>query len=118
MREELRKEATTTVQWECTPMVDRPTFINGYITGAEPREKHIADLEKLNKELQEELNKQEDYRLAQDSKISFLITDNEQLKEQIEKMKSDVKELITDRMNDDLDQNIIEHLFEKWELSE
>lgn len=45
MTEELRKEATTTVQWECTPMIDRPTFINGYITGAEPREKRIEDLE-------------------------------------------------------------------------
>jgi hypothetical protein len=43
--EEFRKEATTTVQWECTPMIDRPTFINGYITGAEPREKQIIELE-------------------------------------------------------------------------
>lgn len=43
-REELRKEATTTVEWECTPMIDRPTFINGYITSAEPREKRIEEL--------------------------------------------------------------------------
>lgn len=35
------------------------------------------------KELQEEINKQENYRLAQDSKISFLISDNEQLKKQL-----------------------------------
>lgn len=49
--EELRKEATTTVQWECTPMIDRPTFINGYITGAEPREKRIAELEAQNEKL-------------------------------------------------------------------
>ena len=43
--EELRIEATTTVEWECTPMIDRPTFINGYITSAKPREKRIAELE-------------------------------------------------------------------------
>ena len=44
-KEELRKEATTTVEWECTPMIERPIFINGYITGAEPREKRITELE-------------------------------------------------------------------------
>lgn len=42
--EELRKEATTTVEWESTPMIDRPTFINGYIVGTKPREKQIAEL--------------------------------------------------------------------------
>ena len=50
-REELRKEATMTVEWECTPMIDRPLFIHAYITGAEPREKRIAELEKENAEL-------------------------------------------------------------------
>lgn len=49
--EELRKEATETVEWEYTPMIDRPTFINGYITGAEPREKRITELEKENDRL-------------------------------------------------------------------
>ena len=44
--EELRKESTYTVQWECTPMIDRPTFINSYITGAMPREERIVNLEK------------------------------------------------------------------------
>ena len=51
-REELRKEATTTVEWECTPMIERQIFINGYITSAEPREKRITELEAQNKELQ------------------------------------------------------------------
>lgn len=46
--EELRKEATATVEWECTPMIDRPTFINGYIVGAKPREKQIAKLKEEN----------------------------------------------------------------------
>lgn len=45
-REELRKEATMTVEWECTPMINRPLFVHAYITGAEPREKRIAELEK------------------------------------------------------------------------
>lgn len=45
IEEELRKEATTTVEWECTPMIDRPTFVNGYVTGSKPREQRIAELE-------------------------------------------------------------------------
>ena len=55
--EELRKESTCTVQWECTPVLDRPTFVNGYITGSKPREEHIASLEKENAELKEALIK-------------------------------------------------------------
>ena len=50
-REELRKEATMTVEWECTPIIDRPLFVHAYITGAEPREKRITELEKENVEL-------------------------------------------------------------------
>jgi hypothetical protein len=45
LRERLRKESTYTVQWEHTQMINRPSFVNGYITGAEPREKRIKDLE-------------------------------------------------------------------------
>ena len=47
-KEELRKEATTTVEWECTPMINRPLFVHAYIIGAEPREKRIEELEKEN----------------------------------------------------------------------
>ena len=39
-----------------------------------------------------------------------------ELEAQIEKMKCDVLSLIKDRMNDDIDQNIIERLAEKWEI--
>lgn len=39
-----------------------------------------------------------------------------ELKQQIEKMKCDVLSIIKDRMNDDIDQNIIERLAEKWEI--
>ena len=41
-----------------------------------------------------------------------------ELKSQIKKMKYDVIFLIKDRMNDDIDQNIIERLAEKWEIKE
>lgn len=44
-KEELRKEATYTVEWESTPMIDRPLFVHGYITGAESREGKIKELE-------------------------------------------------------------------------
>ena len=44
-KDELRKEATLTVEWESTPMIDRPLFVQAYIIGAEPREKRIAELE-------------------------------------------------------------------------
>lgn len=64
-KEELRKEATTTVEWECTPMIDRPIFINGYITSAEPREKRIAELEKENAELKAEVGSSIDCEKAQ-----------------------------------------------------
>lgn len=43
---------------------------------------------------------------------------NAELKSQIEKMKFDVLSLIKDGMNDDIDQNIIERLAEKWEIKE
>lgn len=53
--EELREEATSTVEWESTPMIDRPLFVWAYTKGAEPREKRIAEakaiIEKLSKSL-------------------------------------------------------------------
>ena len=49
--EELRKEATSTVEWECTPVIDRPLFVHAYITGAEPREKQIDTLEQQNEKM-------------------------------------------------------------------
>lgn len=41
-----------------------------------------------------------------------------ELEQQIEEMKCDVLSLIKDRMNDDIDQNIIERLVDKWEIKE
>ena len=55
--EELREEATSTVEWECTPMIDRPLFVFAYVKGALLREKQIAELEKENAELKEKVGK-------------------------------------------------------------
>ena len=44
--------------------------------------------------------------------------ENAELKEQVKKMKCDILSLVKDRMNDDIDQNVIERLAEKWEIKE
>lgn len=49
--EDLRKQATSTVEWENTPILDRPLFVHAYITGAKPRENRIEELEKENAQL-------------------------------------------------------------------
>lgn len=49
--DELRKEATSTTEWEAVPMIDRPLFVFAYVKGAEPREKRIAELEAYNEKL-------------------------------------------------------------------
>lgn len=60
IEDELRKEATTTVQWEYTPMIYRPTFVNGYITGSKPREERIEELEVQIEQLQRINNEQKE----------------------------------------------------------
>ena len=75
-----------------------------YLAGAEPREKRIAELEMTVGTLRNFSNEQ--------------ATCIEKLETQIEQMKCDVLSLIKDRMNDDIDQNIIERLAEKWEIKE
>ena len=52
------------------------------------------------------------------NQIAELVKENAELKEQIKKMKCDILSLVKDRMNDDIDQNIIERLAEKWEIKE
>lgn len=64
--DELRKEATYTVEWESTPMIDRPLFVHAYITGAKPREKRISELEKENARMKkdgDDLSKRFDYQV-------------------------------------------------------
>lgn len=56
--ERLRKESTYTVQWEHTQMIDRPTFVNGYITGALPREERLEYVKTI---IQDLLNNSDEY---------------------------------------------------------
>ena len=75
-----------------------------YLASAEPREKQI------------EIDAKQIIALQKDKGN---LTDRvKELEAQIEKMKCDVLFLIKDRMNDDIDQNIIERLVEKWEIKE
>lgn len=55
--EELREEATSTVEWESVPMIDRPLFVFAYVKGALMREKRVEELEKENKELKDKLER-------------------------------------------------------------
>ena len=54
---ELREEATSTVEWESVPMIDRPLFVFAYVKGALMREKRVEELEKENKELKDKLER-------------------------------------------------------------
>lgn len=135
-KDELRKEATTTVEWEYTPMIDRPTFINGYIVGAEPREEQIAKLKEENTELRDEVhtwkeaasaNSYKAFQLQEESKIlsmhivelqndkGELVDEVKGLKAQIDSMKSDLLEL----KNDSYDAGMylrVDELVQKWEI--
>ena len=89
-REELRKEATTTVEWECTPMIERPIFVHAYITGAEPREKRIAELEaqieqnKIDLAISEHDREHDDYEFTEVyTKVEQLEKENAELKEKL-----------------------------------
>lgn len=82
-KEELRKEATTTVEWECTPMIGRPIFINGYITSAEPREKRIAELEAQIERNKIDLAISEHDREHDDYEFTEVYTKIEQLEKEI-----------------------------------
>lgn len=89
-KEELRKEATMTVEWECTPMIDRPLFVHAYITGAEPREKRIAELEaqieqnKIDLAISEHDREHDDYEFTEVyTKVEQLEKENAELKEKL-----------------------------------
>lgn len=66
------------------------------------KDKQIEELTNQNKELEKRCNE-----------LFFQV--NEQV-EQIEKMKSDIKQLCENRMNDDTDQNIIDRLWKEWDV--
>ena len=89
-KEELRKEATMTVEWECTPMIDRPLFVHAYITGEEPREKRIAELEaqieqnRIDLAISEHDREHDDYEFTEVyTKVEQLEKENAELKEKL-----------------------------------
>ncbi len=69
-------------------------------------------------ELRESLNETEELLSKQIEATYKLDSENAILQSQVEKMKCDVLSLVKDRMNDDIDQNIIERLADKWEVKE
>ena len=75
------------------------------------KDKVIQELEKENANLK--ALKKYELNVAK-LEIEKLEQRNAELKSQIEKMKFDVLSLIKDGMNDDIDQNIIERLVERW----
>lgn len=98
-KEELKQEAEeyTDWFWGASPSTQR-AIKQAYQQGAE------FGYNKANEELEEKIKVK---------KLEIL-----ELKSQIKKMKCDVIFLIKDRMNDDIDQNIIERLAEKWGIKE
>lgn len=89
-KEELRKEATMTVEWECTPIIDRPLFVHAYITGAEPREKRITELEaqieqnRIDLAIAEHDREHDDYEFTEVyAKVEQLEKENAELKEKL-----------------------------------
>lgn len=65
---DLRKQATSTVEWENTPVLDRPLFVHAYITGAKSSESRIEELEKENTQLRLKLDALEGQTPWQDIK--------------------------------------------------
>ncbi len=79
-KEELEKEATSTIEWEITPMIDRPLFVHAYITGALPREKRISELEQKMEQTEKTLA---DYQFNYPT-IKELEKENAELKKTVE----------------------------------
>lgn len=84
-REEIIKEAQEQVNY-CTPLHTKD-FIHGYIAGAEPREKRIAELEKKDDQLTEAkelLERWIDDRPYSRSEMADLVSDTEQFLSEVE----------------------------------
>lgn len=120
--EEVYEYAKSRNGTEDSRMTDR---MLAYRAGAESKEKQIQidteqirALQKQNGELTDELTLTNNECKEMREELKQRIRENQKLCEQVEKMKSDVLSLIKDRMNDDIDQNIIERLAEKWERKE
>ena len=102
---------------ECIKDYGAGCYENGLRNGRRKVVEQMAKLSEKNAELKQakEGKVVEHFEAYGQCRDSRRIAD---LEAQIEKMKSDVLSLIKDRMNDDIDQNIIERLAEKWEIKE
>lgn len=133
-KEELKKEAEESAKkffGKPTDLVDLDNlriFKNGYLAGAEPREKRIEELEDteivnkafkqqikvLEKENAEMKDSLEDLQ-EQNSHMFNVITLQEQ---QIEKMKADVKQEQSYWNSGEMQYNLYQRLLDKWEIKE
>ena len=80
----------------------------------------LTEKDKQNEELQEQneylnnLVKEKEQRGLEIQED--LLKEKAELEAQIEKMKSDIKQLRENRRNDDTDQNIIDRLWKEWDV--
>ena len=95
--EDLRKQATSTVEWENTPVLDRPLFVHAYITGAKPRENRIEELEKENAELKEQCLILADC----DTYYSTCKNENVEMKKQLAKAKELLRKFLDSKSIDE-----------------
>ena len=51
IEDELIREATETVEWESTPMIDRPIFVHGYVVGAHRNDDKLSEAMNLIKNI-------------------------------------------------------------------
>ena len=88
-KEELEKEAIAKYKTGSYPQLhpDYWAFVHGYLAGAEPREKRIADLEQQNKELTLKISGLESDCDAYNYSQRTYQEEIKELKAQIEKMK-------------------------------
>ena len=94
--EELRKQATSTVEWENTPLQDRPQFVHAYIVGVKSAESRIEKLEKENAKLKEQLGDKVMQKQKDKADLVWkLKTANEQKAAQLVKAKAILKEVLT-----------------------
>ena len=94
--EELRKQATSTVEWENTPLLDRPQFVHAYIVGVKSAEIRIEKLEKENAKLKEQLGDKVMQKQKDKADLVWkLKTANEQKAAQLVKAKAILKEVLT-----------------------
>ncbi len=65
--DELIKEATETSAWEVIPLIDRPLFVRGYITGAKAKLFEFEQTKLQNAICEESLKKENEQKVKDDA---------------------------------------------------